>query len=350
MKISLMRAKIGMSVVGLVIIGIIGYFLIFNSENVLQSSESIDIVEEKEDKEVTESNSLPSQSIVKESVTIIQEPKPVRTPTEFELYALEKINQDRKKFRIPPVLFSDNQGAQIQANDMLTTGTLSHWMSTGEKPYMVYTRTGGSGYLSQNVAATFCTGLTCNLEPFKEINDRHYEMVYDDEGSDWGHRDNILDPTHTHVSIGVAYDSHHFFFVQNFEDNYIDFVSPIEITQENKVSINGNLLDGNIYNIAIYYDPVPTTSLYEKHKNEPFYESGDLVALVQEPPPPGALYPKVNEYELIVANKWYEREPITVEFDLSSVLKKQGVYTIGVWLENNDKQFLATTYSIFVEN
>jgi uncharacterized protein YkwD len=55
-------------------------------------------------------------------------------------------------------LVSGNNAAQVHAEDMLKTGYLSHWMTGGEKSYMVYTRYGSDGggmsggAVSQNAA------------------------------------------------------------------------------------------------------------------------------------------------------------------------------------------------------
>src|SRR5687767_4581800 len=105
-------------------------------------------------------------------------------------------------------------------------------MSNGEKPYMTYTKYGGQGSVWQNVAMTGdeysdndCRSgfyLCDKINPFQEIDLHQYGLVYDDlECCDNGHRDNILDKHHTHVSIGIAYDDYNFVIVQNFEANYI---------------------------------------------------------------------------------------------------------------------------------
>jgi uncharacterized protein YkwD len=71
---------------------------------------------------------------------------------QLKQYALNKINEDREKFGLKPVYFSNNIAAQKHAEDILGTKVLSHWMTDGENPYMVYTRYGGLGMVSQNIA------------------------------------------------------------------------------------------------------------------------------------------------------------------------------------------------------
>lgn len=271
-------------------------------------------------------------------------------------YALEKINEDRKKYDLPPVELSDNQAAQVHAEDVLKTKQISHWMTNGEKPYMTYTRYGGTGSVGQNVALSGdhqyskdCASgfyLCETMDPFKEIENHENGMMYDDAASNWGHRDNIIDKHHTHVSIGIAYDDYAFVMVQNFENNYVKFSQPI-VTDNDKEEIRlaGQIdPDFELYGVLIYYDDLPTASTYEKYKTQGFYEMGDMVAGVV--PPDGSYYPGIKT---ITASNWHERNgSIDIRFDLSA--EKYGVYTIILWLEDDKgEQFDATTYSVFVE-
>jgi hypothetical protein len=68
--------------------------------------------------------------------------------TQLIRYALNKINEDRSKFNLPPVQLSYNEAAQIQAADILKARSISHWTTDGMKPYMVYSIYNGSGGVS----------------------------------------------------------------------------------------------------------------------------------------------------------------------------------------------------------
>jgi uncharacterized protein YkwD len=70
-------------------------------------------------------------------------------------YAVQKINEDRRKFDLSPVVLNLNRAAQIDAEDLLKTKDHhpSHWSTDGMKPYMGYSLYGGNGYVEQNVAA-----------------------------------------------------------------------------------------------------------------------------------------------------------------------------------------------------
>ncbi|TRZ70017.1 MAG: CAP domain-containing protein [Nitrosopumilaceae archaeon] len=260
-------------------------------------------------------------------------------------YALKKINQDRQKYNFSPVSLSSNPAAQIHAEDVLKTRMISHWMSNGEKPYMTYTRLGGTGSVSQNVAISLCNGFGCNMDPIKLIESLESSMMYDDASSDWGHRDNILQPYHTQVGIGISYDDSFFTMVQNFEENYLLSENPITITGGD-VQIHSNLKKVLPITVAIFYDPLPTSEFYSQHLKDHSYNMGDLVAVVQRPPPVNYYYDQPSGYKLIEATRWATNDTsIFIDFDASSVLSKPGVYTIGVKMNVDGRNTWITNYS-----
>ena len=265
---------------------------------------------------------------------------------ELVQYALEEINKDRAKNNLTPVLLSTNVAAQNHADDVIAQRMISHWMSNGEKPYMTYTRLGGTGSVSQNIATSSCSGYGCSTDPIAQITSSEYDMMYDDGSSNWGHRDNILRPYHTHVSIGISFNDNFFVMVQNFEDNYLISENPISATG-NHVTINSALKSGSIKNIGIFYDSLPTPELYLQHRNDGYYELGDNIAVVVQPPPPNSYYTQPSGYKLIEADRWNGGNSVLIDFDLSSVLTIPGVYTVGVWVDEGGESFMVTNYSIF---
>ncbi len=308
-----------------------------------QSSDSAENVEE---------DNKPLTNIIPLITNIINQEKP--SLDELRKYALEKINEDRGKFGLPPVELSNNDAAQVHAEDVLKTRQISHWMTNGEKPYMTYSRLGGTGHMGQNVGASGdmsyyedCTSgfYRCDrIDPFGEIDAIEYGMMYDDADSDWGHRDNILHPRHTHVSIGIAYDDYTFVIVQNFEDNYIRFISPITRDGEN-IQLTGFLPpDTELYGINIFYDEYPTESVYERYRNQGYYSLGEVIAGVA---PPGWHY---QEIENIPVSNWHESSGfIDIRFSIESIADREGVYTIVTWLnDKSDVPFAVTSYSVFV--
>lgn len=280
-------------------------------------------------------------------------PEQDSTLTALGQHALDRINEDRTEFGLKPVELSDNRAAQVHAEDVLKTRFISHWMTNGEKPYMTYTRFGGLGAVSQNVGISgyaddyegcssgnyYCE----KIDPYKDIDTHQYTMMYEDKVCcDNGHRDNILDPHHTHVSIGIAYDDYIFVVVQNFEDNYIDFERSLTNDDRN-VLLQGTIPpDTAFLTIYVGYDETPTSSVYEKNKDKGFYDAGEIIAGVTDG---DSFY---SDIETITADWWIVTgNKIDIAFDLGFVLDKPGVYTIWAYLEEEDgRTFPVTSYSV----
>ena len=233
---------------------------------------------------------------------------------ELVQHVLNRINKDRADFGLLPVELSSNQAAQIHAEDVFGTRQISHWMTNGEKPYMTYTQYDGEGSVQQNVAiAGFspeqydqCVTnvlVKCEeIEPLSTIDQLQYEMMYNDkECCNDGHKDNILNPRHTHVSIGIVYDQYYLALVQNFENNYgLD----VDVEDSSEIEISGTLLEGQLDHIAIYYDEMPTRAAYEQNKDLLSYSAGELVAVIVKPLPPGYYYESLEGYDIIEADRW----------------------------------------------
>jgi uncharacterized protein YkwD len=297
------------------------------------------------------------------AITILQpsSQQPTTVPREELVHhVLDRINKDRSDFGLPPVELSSNQAAQIHAEDVFRTKQISHWTTKGEKPYMTYTQYNGKGSVQQNVAiAGFspeqyeqCTTnvlVRCEkIEPLSTIDQLQNEMMYNDkECCNDGHKNNILDPHHTHVSIGIVYDQYYLAVVQNFENNYgLD----IDV-DDSEVEISGKLLEGQLDHIAIYYDEMPTRAVYEENKNLLSYSPGELVAVVVKPLPPGYYYQSQGDYRIIEADTWNaQTDSVNITFDLADVVDKDGTYTLFARINNGEEMFDATSHSVFVNS
>ena len=178
-------------------------------------------------------------------------------------------------------------------------------------------------------------------------------MMYEDkECCADGHRRNILDKHHTDVSIGIDYDSLFFVMVENFENNYIEFNQPI-LTKDNSFSprvhisgiLSNNDEDNKLTNVMVYYDETPAPLVYEQNKEKTSYSLVEAVAGIA---PPHYFF---NEIKTLQAERWavYDKS-IDIQFDLTPIITKKGVYTVVTNIEDKDgKQFPATSYSIFVK-
>lgn len=284
------------------------------------------------------------------------------TLSELKQLALEQINKDRAKFNLQPVKLSSNIAAQVHAEDVLKTEQISHWMTNGEKPYMTYSRYDGLGYVAQNVVIQNTVGgdafgdahiqlckngqaICDKLDVRKALDNGEYAMMYEDKDccAD-GHRLNILDVHHTDVSIGIAFNGFFFVMVQNFENNYLQLGEPL--TNDNThIHIAGTLQQGNLANVVVFFDDTPTALVYEKNKQQKSYSLGTAIAGIA---PPNYRYDNITT---IQANHWAtDDKAIDIQFDLTPILSKEGVYTIVTYVDDKDKNlFPVTSYSLFVK-
>ena len=193
-------------------------------------------------------------------------------------YALIVINNDRQLNGLENVTLSNVNSGQVHANNMLENNFAGHWDLNGYKPHMRYTLAGGQGSASENVAWKYSSGL---IDPKETLEDLQWSMMYDDAASNWGHKNNILTPFHNKVSIGIAYNDNYLYFVQDFENDYVDWDTLT--VSNNEVIMKGTILRQglSITHVDVYYDnPVPLT--VEQLMNPPFqggYDMGTFVGM-----------------------------------------------------------------------
>jgi uncharacterized protein YkwD len=275
---------------------------------------------------------------------------PKYTLEDLRAYALQLINDDRANSSLNPVLLGYNAAAQIHADDMLTNRFLSHWGTDGSKPYVRYTIAGGQGSISENAAYSgffYDEPNAATIDAKTEIAKLEHSMMYDDAPSNWGHRDNILNKWHNRVNIGIAYDNTHLAYVQDFEDDYIVWKTPITYNR-NILRLEGNNILGAIQSVALYYDPSlqPLTQselLDSVHSGS--YGLGQEVGYIIPPSYYLNNVPYVNAYEWSVNNSG----SFSIAANIKSLLSEgSGVYTVCIWAKSNGEDLMLTTYSIFI--
>ena len=110
-----------------------------------------------------------------------------------------------------------------------------------------------------------------------------------------GHRDNILNPHHSRVNLGLAWDDYNIMIVQHFEHGYVSFAE-LPAIRGGVLSFSGTALNGASFRSAndllvqIYYDPPPHDLTVGQVIRTYCYDSGRLVAALVPPPPPGSYY------------------------------------------------------------
>ena len=262
-------------------------------------------------------------------------PNPVTNTPYDELvdYDLSLINSDRQQNGLQNVSLGSIDSAQLHADDMLKNGYFSHWDLNGYKPYMRYTIVGGQGAVAENCAWQGETGNTVAIDIKLALKDLEYSMMYDDASSNWGHRDNILNPFHNEVNIGIAYDNNNVYFVEDFEDDYVQW-STLSYSG-GQVEMSGTIIQTNLTlsQVAIYYDALGNLTV-QQLSNPPYkdsYDSGTYVGEVSPPPPAGSYYSQSASGIIIIAATWSQTgQNFDINFSLPSAFSQDGngVYTL----------------------
>jgi hypothetical protein len=276
-------------------------------------------------------------------------------------YALSKINTDRLSVGLNPVSMSDNKAAQYHAAEILRTELLSHWSKNGLKPYMLYSLHNGTGYVQQNIGQisyvntddvikgitshSFCTSdskLYCEpLDPFDAIDKLENSMMYNDFlCCQDGHKNNILNKFHTHVSIGIAFNEYYFVLVQNFENNYLRY----NLSNENdEFLLEAKILDPKknleLSHISLYFDKLSNQEEYEENKNKLNYSMGNLGLIVNKPLEFYKQYVQPENYSVIEAENWdIHNQSINILFKLTDDLEiNDRMVTMVIYAENKTK-------------
>jgi uncharacterized protein YkwD len=273
-------------------------------------------------------------------------------------YSLSIINENRTGFGLSNVTQSPILSAQQHADSMLQNGYFSHWDTQGYKPYMRYTLLNGTGFVEENVAYEFTTLPTFTSTHAVEsvISDLEWQMIYNDSACcDNGHRLNILSSFHNRVSIGVAYDTTHVYFVEDFENYYTNLSTPVA-TQDGAVALDGTTFQALTPNsLLVFYDPMPepltaqtlnTNSSYDGPYTQGTFAGGVV--------PPCNIFGGCTQFAsgiTVQAKTWnVGTNSIDIKFSLSNFISAygNGVYTLSLVQGNqSDPEFL-TSYSVFV--
>lgn len=278
-------------------------------------------------------NSLPFEKQIAGGIFQKTGQTQITSPTKEELYqyALGLVNQERADHGLRLLTLSPVSSAQNHADDMLNAGYFSHWNSYGVKPYVTYTNLGGRGDVDENISVTssYCPSSNCipnSFDPFKQINGSEYGMMHDDAGSDWRHRDNILNPDHTDVNFGIAYNNEKFYFVEHFESNLVNWKT-VKL-DGNQLHLVGQIPVGySLYQILVFVDPPPKPLSSKELDGMPpynfgYYDQGEFVGAILPRPAADSHYPECSKGKAILDTTQGERCVDYVTFtNISTILK-----------------------------
>ena len=283
----------------------------------------------------------------------------------LRMQMLDMINENRAFAGLNPVILGNNSAAQAHAESMKANCYMSHWGLDGIKPNMRYVLAGGQQNNAENVSGhERCYGSGyVRITPEAELQDHMDGLMLSP-----GHRDNILDPHHAAVNLGIVYDAHSMWVVQHFEYDYVSFAD-IPSLVDGVLSFAGAATNGahirsdNDLSVSVLYSQYPREYTREEANNTYCYDAGRKVALVRPSPPPGSYYP--TDYTVVTSElcpapslggdgtsgttvvdsvRWYDADiwdtsgqSFNVSVNLNRVLQENGagVYTVLVWASDD---------------
>ena len=257
-------------------------------------------------------------------------PTPIARPSLDQLrdYMLDLVNGHRATENLKPLVLGNNPAAQMHAEAALAGGFNSHWDLNGLKPGMRYTLAGGYHFNQENVFRNICTN--CGVIDIVVVVEESVQAWMDSPG----HRKEIMRPTHRKLNVGLAWeggtqkgDNWVFNAVQQFETDFLTYLSLPTIDAEGYLSLSGTLTnglqltEGSNLGLYVYYHEPPRTLTLGQLQRVAGVTKGLYVAKVRPPAPPGTSYKEssamgIVENELVVS-------PYSLSPDLPPVWTKQ---------------------------
>lgn len=353
----------------------------------------------------------PNLGIPAATRTPIPVPIPTPTPTsvpalsadpsmrhlEEKRYMLELINRERQGAGLGPVVLGENISAQLHSEAALAGCHASHWGDDGLKPYMRYSLAGGYQTNAENGHGfDYCiTG----SDGYRAISAIETEIA--DAVAGWmmspGHRDNMLDPYHRKVNLGLAWDRYNTVFFQHFEGDYVSY-SQVPVVNSGILSLAGTTRNGVTFNdlldlsVQVFYDSPPRSLTRGQLSRTYCYDLGLQVAAISPYPGSGSYTsthdPCPNPYDVspdasvprsvseahlfwreanrasrstptesitvpwITARQWEANgNGFSLSVDLTNILARhgKGVYSLLIWGNVGNEDVVISQYSIFHE-
>ena len=251
---------------------------------------------------------------------------------------IRQINRDRAQYGLSPVAY-DELAAMVgdwHCRKMLAEGYVSHWDRRGTKPYYRYAQRGGNDFHAENISFSKFS----SSDPTAHINVRqtilrdHAKMLGEQPPND-GHRRTILNPHHTHVGIGLAFDQHRVVMAQEFLSRYVRFdPSPLRKAKlKDRVEVSGYVLDAGhrVRSITVLYEPLPPPMSVEALNRTASYtlpkKRRDLLQRLDG----NKIYEDGSKGDIVIKGRKF-RSPIPF------FKGEEGIYTVVVWISDEKGQ------------
>lgn len=269
---------------------------------------------------------------------------------------VERINADRKQAKLPPLLIFDELSrlADEHCREMMDAGYVSHWNRAGQKSYQRYAAAGIIDHVAERIGRIKESKVMPLLDTVEarlfKIHDNFALEQAPSSSPKW----TLLEPHHTHVGIGFAFDQNQVIMIEAFASRYVTLAKPLPVqaTLSQELHLEGSLVvkGFEVKGLSVYYEPLPVELPLATLRNSGSSGGGEGfpkdTVMHRAILPPGSFYEDGTRGTL--ATNGTNFETIVPFFR-----KLPGVYTIVVWAKNRrlvEPFFMATTMCVFVKD
>lgn len=267
-------------------------------------------------------------------------------PRALRLRLVEAINADRRAAGAGAVEYSDElaKAADAHCREMLDGDYASHWDRNGWKPYLRYSAAGIRESTSENVHAMWTTHFRED-KLWDYLLEGHQGFMAEQPPND-GHRRSVLEPRHTHVGVGVAYNGVGLRMVVVFSGRYAQLDPlPLRAKLKDSLTVRGRLLrpSDRLLGISVFYEPLPKPMSRAELGTMKSYGLPSEERMERPRLPMGYHYTDGTKGSVGVSGRQYQ-------VSLSFWKEKPGVYTVGVWIDPaKGDTFIGASASVIVE-
>jgi hypothetical protein len=239
-----------------------------------------------------------------------------------------------------------SRAADAHCAEMLGEKYTSHWNRAGWKPYLRYAAAGIRDATGENIWSHWGTELNLSSDNvLAELIAGHKSFLAEKTPDD-GHRQNILQPGHTHVGIGVAYTRDAIRMIQVFATRAATLEPlPLRATLADSLLARGRVTQpgAEFFSVSVFYEPVPREMSVRDLQvtysyglpNEEWSERPKLA---------GAMYTDGTRGSVAVDALGNFSVP------LNFWKKQPGVYTVAVWVRRGrERPFVGAMTSVIVD-
>jgi uncharacterized protein YkwD len=216
------------------------------------------------------------------------------------------------------------------ATDMIRGQFLSHWGSDGRTAYHRYSFAGGVDALWENVGSAESIHSFAPNSVIQDYLDMHQAMLNEAPPND-GHRRTILNPHHTHVGFGLAFQGRSLRLDELYLGRYME-INPFSSQSKPKstVTFTGKLLNPkhSLHEVDVFYEPLPTPREITWLRTPRSLSLPDEYKVLKPKAPAGTTYTDGSEGDFDFGGGRF-RVPVMMSRD------EPGIYTIEFWIERS---------------